>query len=125
MYFSIWEKEPKRISNFIYRFFNQLSDKKDLLNLAPVQAKGIWDGRNPNTHSKKISDHKGKIVIRTRAKVKMKFLSSFWKHVRPTNERLSKSNGREFSMGTGEWPFFSPNNIQYLERFRIGRGLCV
>jgi hypothetical protein len=63
VYFSIWEKEPKRISNFIYRFFNQLSDKKDLLNLAPVQAKGIWDGRNPNTHSKKISDHKGKIVI--------------------------------------------------------------
>ena len=112
VHFGIWDSlkdyEEYSKSSFLLNWLNRYSTTSYVLQLEPYQSKGKWDGINPYPNIPANHEEEGNVVILTRAKVKLKNLFDFWKHVHPTNERLKLSKGRMFSAGLGEWPFSHP-----------------
>ncbi len=111
-HFGVWENEGDEqkyaSKNILLRWMDHVCFEKIILEMAPFQSRGIWDGLNPYPGIASMAEKEGQIAILTRAKVKGKHIFDFWKHVNPSNHRLSLSEGRLFSAGLGEWPFSHP-----------------
>jgi len=110
-------------TNFFHNRFKKLAHKQVVLEMEPFQSRGIWDGKNPYPNIPAQAESEGQVAILTRAKLKLKNIPSFWKHVDPVNESLKNSKGRLFSAGMGEWHFSHPitfsvwENIDHAKEF--------
>ncbi|MEM7549880.1 MAG: DUF3291 domain-containing protein [Bacteroidota bacterium] len=104
-----WD-EPEYFHQFkekssILKAYEQRSEKRKTYYLNPASTQGTWSGQKPF----KISEEKktnGKLAILTRATIKTKELTYFWKKVPKISEQIKSSDGCEFSIGIGEWPVF-------------------
>jgi hypothetical protein len=109
---SIWKTEKEseiyEQQSYYHRKLKTLSFKATILEMVPFQSRGIWDGKNPFPMISPNAESIGQVAILTRAKLKLKKIPSFWKHVNPVNESLKKAKGRLFSAGMGEWHFSHP-----------------
>ena len=95
-------------SNILLRLMKKFATEVEVHQLIPYRSHGVWDGKNPYPNIQHNENSNEKVVVLTRAKVKFKFLYSFWKNVGPCNKSLTDSKGRLFSAGLGEWPFSHP-----------------
>ncbi|MFA7272226.1 MAG: hypothetical protein WC044_00070 [Crocinitomicaceae bacterium] len=109
---SIWKTEEDAANyvnqSYYHRKLKSLSYKEIILEMVPFQSRGIWDGKNPFPMIPPNVEANGQVAILTRAKLKLKNIPSFWKHVNPVNESLKNAKGRLFSAGMGEWHFSHP-----------------
>ncbi len=89
-----------------YKWMCKISAHQKILKLLANRSVGVWDGK---TISPEISEFKSeKIVVLTRAKLRLKKVKAFWKKVPQTNKSLANVGGRVFSAGMGEWPLSHP-----------------
>ena len=90
--------------------------------LRAYQSKGLWDAQAPFALN---GIHKADqpIAVITRATLKLRPLYNFWKHVPSIRRSVMKKDGRLFSIGVGERPFFQQvtfsiwESTQHMEAF--------
>ena len=102
----IWHDDTKhhypRLLSWWWQLFG--CEKWTLL-LKPLEGHGLWDGRQVFGELPKHTDYNGTIAILTRATIRIKRLSHFWKHVDSVAEKMSTSPGFITSVGIGEVPW--------------------
>ncbi|MEP0711200.1 spheroidene monooxygenase [Algoriphagus sp.] len=69
-----------------------------------VKAHGLWDGTNP--YEAEAITASGPILVITRARIKLRFLLKFWRHVPSLGKKVDQAAGSIFSIGIGEYPWF-------------------
>ena len=69
------------------------------------QSRGLWDAQQPFDLN---GEHKTNqpIAVITRATIKFRHFYNFWKHVPRIRRAVFQKDGRIFSIGVGERPFF-------------------
>lgn len=83
------------------------ADKMEVLYLENIQARGLWNGKNPFKASVNAKDigKDDKIAVITRASIKTKMLLKFWKFVPESQKPLENAKGLLYTKGFGELPF--------------------
>ncbi|AMM52981.1 spheroidene monooxygenase [Rufibacter sp. DG15C] len=74
------------------------------LGLQPLQAHGLWSGRNPFTTETYPSPDNAPIAVLTRATIRLTKAMDFWKHVPQASASLDDAQGLLASIGLGEAP---------------------
>lgn len=102
----VWET-PLAAQNFfnnhpIFLDFKAKSKYYQNIFLESLSSHGKWDGQEPFTNPKKKTE--GKIVVITRAKIKLSKIWQFWRFVRPASKDMKGKDGLIFSVGIGEVP---------------------
>lgn len=87
------------------RAYQKKSDQFQHLFLHNIKAHGEWGGRNPFRINTKFDPQK-KIVVITRATIKLSLASRFWREVPVVSQSLYKYDGCIYAKGVGEWPAF-------------------
>jgi hypothetical protein len=75
------------------------------MQLRPIEGHGTWDGQQCFGQLPKQTDYEGQIAVLTRATIRLKRLSHFWKHVEPVAQQMAGSKGFVMSLGIGEIPW--------------------
>lgn len=105
----IWENEEQAniffSDNSLYKKYKSKSQEHWVLYLKNRVARGEWNGKNPFQRSKNIDKDIPLIVALTRATIKTKLLSTFWKYVPKSQTRLMTNEGLLYTKGVGEVPF--------------------
>jgi heme-degrading monooxygenase HmoA len=83
--------------------------------LDPIEGHGIWDGKKVFGELPPKSDYEGKIVILTRATIRLSKLSSFWKNVDGVASQMAGAKGFITSYGVGEIPWIKQATVSLWE----------
>lgn len=124
----IWENEEVAQHFFehteIFKRYKKHSSEQWTIFMKPLQAKGLWSGRNPFTPSTNIDENNPLIAVITRAAIRLNKLIQFWSYVpisqRPIQQGLS---GLIYTKGIGEAPLIQMatfsiwENINALKNF--------
>lgn len=88
------------------QLYQKHAQKIQVLYLKNIQARGLWNAKNPFTPTVK-SDELGdaKIAVITRASIKPSMLYRFWKSVPESQKPLEDADGLLYTKGFGELPF--------------------
>lgn len=78
------------------------------VHLAPLGAHGTWAGTNPFLPAAADPHPHGPIAVLTRASIRLRQLTAFWRAVPATSAALAAAPGLLASIGTGELPFIRP-----------------
>lgn len=102
----VWET-PLAAQNFfnnhpVFLDFKEKSKYYQNIFLESLSSHGKWDGQEPFENPKKKTE--GKIVVITRAKIKLSKIWQFWRFVRPASKDMKGKDGLIFSVGIGEVP---------------------
>jgi heme-degrading monooxygenase HmoA len=103
---AIWENKAAAAAYFKSSLFaSQLAQctSHDTHYLRAYQAHGLWDGQQPFELNGEAAAGKPIAVI-TRATIKTKYLTKFWKDVPQVSQSIMQKEGRIFSIGIGELP---------------------
>ncbi|PZX57050.1 hypothetical protein LV84_02181 [Algoriphagus ratkowskyi] len=104
----VWESEQNATDFFelsdTFSEFKIKSAEIFYIFLKAVKAHGLWDGTNP--YELQNLSPNGPVVVITRARIKLKFLLKFWRHVPSLGRKVSQAEGSIFSIGIGEYPWF-------------------
>ena len=85
-----------------YRVFNC---KVQWLLMEVDSCHGKWNGRQPFHLENRVAEIPQKVAVLTRATIRFKHASRFWKHAAVFNGEMKKMQGLQFSMGMGEMPW--------------------
>ncbi|SDG62665.1 DUF3291 domain-containing protein [Psychroflexus sediminis] len=83
------------------------TQKMEVLYLESIQARGLWNGKNPfqsSVQPKNIGEE-DQIAVITRASIKTSQLLKFWKFVPESQKPLENAKGLVYTKGFGELPF--------------------
>ncbi len=94
----------KKISSGIQYFYGQ-----------PIQSHGQWGGKQPFKVMNGQPPKNSKIIVLTRAKIRLSKVKEFWSFVPKTSEALLDIKGRIFSIGVGELPLLFQATISIWE----------
>ena len=72
--------------------------------LAPLQAHGAWNGRNPFAEGLAAPGGVGPVAVLTRASIRLRRAPRFWRFVEPTSRALAGAEGLRLAIGLGELP---------------------
>ncbi len=104
----VWESETAADEFFgsseIFANYRSRSSELWTLYMKNVAARGAWSGGNPFEASADIDIGNPYLAVITRATIKIRHLSSFWRFVPRSQEPLERSNGLIFTKGIGELP---------------------
>lgn len=81
----------------------------------PYKVHGKWDGKEPFSAIEKTSFSDNKVIVLTRARIKIWHVLRFWKFVPKTSDALLRIKGRIFSIGVGELPLLFQATISIWE----------
>lgn len=107
----VWEDKSFAEDFFKTHKLSQLyqrhADKMEVLYLESIQARGLWNGKNPFQSSVKPKDirEEDQIAVITRASIKTNMLIKFWKFVPESQRPLENAEGLLYTKGFGELPF--------------------
>ena len=88
------------------RLYQKNASKMQVLYLESIQAKGLWNSKNPFESTVKTDDiGESKIAVITRASIKPRMLFKFWKYVPESQKPLENAEGLLYTKGFGELPF--------------------
>lgn len=89
------------------KLYKKKSCRMEVLYLENIQARGLWNGKNPFNPSIHTSDltPNDRITVITRASIKAKMLFKFWKYVPESQKPLNNAQGLIYTKGFGELPF--------------------
>ncbi|KAA3438299.1 spheroidene monooxygenase [Rufibacter hautae] len=85
--------------------YRQHTFEQYTLALRPLQAHGLWSGRNPFTQETHPSPVNAPIAVLTRASIRLTKAIDFWKNVPKASASLDHAEGLLGSIGLGEAPF--------------------
>lgn len=106
-------------STYFKEYVTRCSNTR-ILYLKNIISNGKWSGLNPFLPTKNIPID-SKIVVITRANIKINMLLKFWLEVGKTAEELYRSKDLEFAVGVGELPIIQQATISIwpnMERIR-------
>jgi heme-degrading monooxygenase HmoA len=83
--------------------------------LEPIEGHGLWDGKKIFGDLPPKSDYEGKIVILTRATIRLSKLSSFWRNVDGVASQMATAKGFITSYGIGEVPWVKQATLSIWE----------
>jgi heme-degrading monooxygenase HmoA len=83
--------------------------------LEPIEGHGLWDGKKVFGELPPKSDYEGKIVILTRATIRLRKLSSFWRNVDGVASQMAGAKGFITSYGIGEVPWIKQATVSIWE----------
>lgn len=107
----VWEDKSYAEDFFETHKLSQLyknhAYKMEVLYLESIQARGLWNGKNPFESTLKSKDigENDQIAVITRASIKTKMLLKFWKFVPESQKPLENAEGLIYTKGFGELPF--------------------
>jgi len=115
----VWENaESMRIfesTNRMYLKYKKISDSIQKFYGQAFQAHGKWDGVEPFKITKDAALENSKIIVLTRARIRLSQVRNFWRFVPKTSDALSDIKGRLFSIGVGELPLIFQATISVWE----------
>jgi heme-degrading monooxygenase HmoA len=79
--------------------------------LNPIEGHGFWDGKKVFGELPVKSEYEGKIVILTRATIRLTKLNSFWKNVDSVASQMTTAKGFITSYGIGEIPWIKQATV--------------
>ena len=107
---AVWEDVAAAEAFFnnhpLWAAYQQRSAEQWTVQLAPIKAQGLWDGQKPfdyNTGAVSIPAS-APIAVLTRASLRWRKASRFWKFVEPTSAALAHAAGVRAAIGLGELP---------------------
>lgn len=119
----VWESEQHATTFFeesdTFSEFKIKSTELYTVYLKATKAHGLWDGTNP--YKMQTSDSDGPIVVITRARIKLRFLLRFWRHVPLLGKKVDQAEGSIFSIGIGEYPWFMQATFSIWESYEAMR----
>ncbi len=83
--------------------------------LQPIEGHGLWDGKKVFGELPVKSDYEGKIVILTRATIRLSKLKSFWENVDGVASQMAGAKGFITSYGVGEIPWIKQATVSIWE----------
>lgn len=103
-----WES-PEFLRNFenshwLFKRYEKISSSIQRIYGSAYQSHGKWDGIQPFQVTAKIEVDEPKIIVLTRARIRLKEIKKFWDFVPNTSDALNQIKGRIFSLGIGEFP---------------------
>jgi spheroidene monooxygenase len=107
----VWDDESYANHFFkehkLSRLYQSHAEQMEVIYLESIQARGLWNGKNPfdsaiNARDLKSSDQ---IAVITRASIKTNMLLKFWKYVPESQKPLENAKGLKYTKGFGELPF--------------------
>lgn len=107
----VWDSKADADSFFDKHKLSQLyrkhTQKMEVLYLENIQARGLWNGKNPFQSALKLSELRktDQVAVITRASIKTKMLLKFWKYVPESQKPLANAEGLIYTKGFGELPF--------------------
>ncbi|GAA0756160.1 DUF3291 domain-containing protein [Psychroflexus lacisalsi] len=107
----VWDDKSNAQDFFETHHLSQLykkhATKMEVLYLESIQARGLWNGKNPFQSSVQAKDiaENDKIAVITRASIKTNMLLKFWKFVPESQKPLENAEGLIYTKGFGELPF--------------------
>ena len=107
----VWESEDAAQTFFkthkLSKVYQNRADKMQVFYMESIQAKGLWNAKNPfeSTVDIKEIDPNSEIAVITRASIKAKMLLKFWKYVPESQIPLKNASGLIYTKGFGELPF--------------------
>ena len=112
----VWEKEEYfenfRKKNKWYLTYVNKSNNHRILLLKPFFSKGLWSGENPFITKKIIRRNRSKkVVVLTRASLRISKLLRFWSFVNMASDAIKKAKGVEYFKGVGELPFIQQATV--------------
>ncbi len=117
---SVVDKTKKEILNTLYGGFiagwlGLFGVKTITYLLDPIEGHGLWDNKKVFGELPMKSDYEGKIVILTRATIRLSKLKSFWKNVDSIASQMSTAKGFITSYGIGEIPWVKQATVSIWE----------
>ncbi|MFD0932779.1 DUF3291 domain-containing protein [Psychroflexus salinarum] len=87
--------------------YKKHATRMEVLYLESIQARGLWNGKNPFQSSVQAKDigENDQIAVITRASIKTNMLLKFWKFVPESQKPLENAKGLLYTKGFGELPF--------------------
>jgi len=102
---SVWvsEAHPSFERRLFIRAMNSIASQHRRLSLLPISARGTWAGTQPfATQTRQQSE--SKILVITRARIKVRWWRYFYSQVPPVIVDLQKASGLQERFGIGEAP---------------------
>lgn len=105
-FMGVWDSEAQALNFFNhakqFQKFTQHANEHCTILMNNVKAHGSWSGANPFGNFQKYDG--GLIAVITRATIKPKFISKFWRYVPQVSDNIHEHDGLLFSIGIGEYP---------------------
>lgn len=119
----VWESE-KHATEF-FEFSDKFSEFKNrssevyTIFMKAIRAHGLWDGSNP--YETQSFTPTGTVAVITRARIKLRFLPKFWRHVPSLGKNVSQAEGALIAIGIGEYPLFMQATFSIWESYEAMR----
>ncbi|WP_158828253.1 DUF3291 domain-containing protein [Mucilaginibacter lacusdianchii] len=92
-------------TSFIAGWWKKLTTESWTILAEPLQAHGLWDGKEPFGKPDKQA-YTGPVAVLTRATIHLNSLKNFWSHVDEAATNMASSHGFITSVGIGEAPVY-------------------
>ena len=110
---SVWESDVLRKKftnkNKLFKEIINKSSKRVEIKIDPYNYVGSWNGINPFIN--KSSYKEGKIIVLTRARVRLNKLINFFISTSSAAKSINSKKGAEYYKGVGELPIIEQENI--------------
>jgi heme-degrading monooxygenase HmoA len=101
--------------NFIAGWLAFFNTQTTTYLLDPIEGHGLWDSKMVFGELPIKSDYEGKIVILTRATIRLSKLKAFWKNVDSVASQMAGAKGFITSYGIGEIPWIKQATVSIWE----------
>lgn len=90
----------------LWATYRQRSTELWTLQLAPLKAQGLWDGKTPFDYPVDLPANAAQapMAVLTRASIRLRKTPRFWQFVEPTSAALAQAVGVRAAIGLGELP---------------------
>ncbi len=91
-------------TNGLFKKYEKISSSIQRIYGRAFQSHGKWDGVQPFQVTKQTDQIESKIIVLTRARIRLSQIKKFWDFVPRASDALNHIKGRIFSLGIGEFP---------------------
>ncbi|GAB3512634.1 hypothetical protein GCM10027442_24110 [Emticicia fontis] len=106
---AVWETEEDFINfqqnSFLQKWWKLFSKEQWTILCQSYESHGKWDGKEPFKSENINNNYQGKIVVLTRASIRLSKLKDFWSNVPAVSNHVKQARGFITSIGIGELPF--------------------
>ncbi|WP_426059284.1 spheroidene monooxygenase [Hymenobacter sp. B1770] len=108
-FMGVWEDAEAATAFFdlhpLWAIYQRRSAEMWSVQLAPLKAHGLWDGKTPFDYSPtQMPVDNGPVAVLTRASIRLRKTPRFWQFVEPTSAALAEAVGVRAAIGLGELP---------------------
>ena len=108
-FMGVWEDADAASAFFaqhpLWATYERRSAEQWTLQLAPIKAQGLWDGKTPFDYPADVSGAaQAPMAVLTRASIRLRKTPRFWQFVEPTSAALAHAVGVRAAIGLGELP---------------------